>query len=134
MSEQEIFNLINFRFPGITVWKPRNKYWKGRHILIGYKLSINNVDCYVFIGKDGLGRQHNHQQETIPYYSEIALVSGGVIYEKLGKTFDVIDRLLPNFKRKKSYYRYVSFCSDQFESAGQSLIDVISVLWPQPVL
>lgn len=116
------------QFPNITVWAPENHSWKGRSILTGYKVVIDGVDCYVFLGKNGLGRMKNHIQSIVPLYCEIAIVKGGNVEEQLSDQFKVISRLLPEYKKRKSYYRYASFAENELESAGQKLIDVLMLL------
>lgn len=116
------------QFPNITVWAPKNHSWKGRSILTGYKVVIDGVDCYVFLGKNGVGRMKNHIQSIVPLYCEIAIVKGGNVEEQLSDQFKVISRLLPEYKKRKSYYRYASFTEQELESVGQKLIDVLSVI------
>jgi len=115
-------------FPEIQVWSTRHNQWKGRTILIGYKVKINDVECYAFIGKNGLGKQIKRQPSYIPLYCEIAVVKGGNIEEQLGEQANSIVRLLPEYKKRKSYYRFSSFKENEIESAGQKLIDVLLLI------
>ena len=36
---------IKKSFPKIQPWSPKNNRWKGRSILIGYKVKINDIEC-----------------------------------------------------------------------------------------
>ena len=128
MDIQTINAKIKRQFPTISAWTPRGGRWKGRCILTGFNLKINGVDCHVFIGKNGLGPQRNHQPSNVPLYCEVALADGGRIAEALGDSFEIVARLLPEYKLKTSYYRYASFAKDELESAGQKLIDVLLML------
>ena len=128
MDIQTINAKVKGQFPAISVWAPRGGRWKGRCILTGFNLKINEVDCHVFIGRNGLGSQRNHKPSTVPLYCEIALANGGRIAEVLGDAYGIVVRLLPEFKRRNSYYRYASFAEDELESAGQKLIDVLLML------
>lgn len=128
MDIQTINDKIIKTFPAISQWIPRQGKWKGRTILTGFKVQIAETDYYVFIGKNGLGHMVKRHQAYVPLYCEIALVKGGIIETSLDMTFTVISKLLPEHKRKKSYYRYASFNVQELESAGQKLIDVLSVI------
>ena len=125
MDIQTINSKITRQFPNITVWTPKSHHWKGRSILTGYKVVIDGVNCYVFLGRNGLGRMKNHIQSIVPLYCEIAIVKGGNIEEQLSDQYKIISRLLPEYKKRKSYYRYASFAEDELESAGQKLIDIL---------
>ena len=126
MDIQDIESKIKRTFPNVSQWTPRGCHWKGRTILLGYKAIINGIDCYVFLGRNGLGRQLNHQSTIVPIYCEVAVVGGGSIEETLKNSF--VFRLLPEYKRKNSYYRYSSFAENELESAGQKMIDVLFLL------
>lgn len=128
MDIQTINTKIKGLFPEIQDWTPRHNQWRGRTILTGYKVQMNGVDCYVFIGRNGLGKQINRQPSIIPLYCEIAVVHGGNIEEQLGEGLNSIVRLLPEFKKRNSYYRFSSFEESEIESAGQKLIDVLLLI------
>ena len=124
---------VSGRFPGIVAWNPPRERWKDRTILLGFRVKANDDDYYVFLGKNGLGRQINRQREIVPLYCEIALANGGDIEEKMGDLGKVVFRLLPEYKRKKSYYRFASFAEGETEAAGQKLLDTLTLLLPEPV-
>lgn len=128
MDISTINEKVKQSFPAIFKWTPRKGHWKGRTILTGFKVLINDVDCYVFIGKNGLGRMIKRHQTYVPLYCEVALADGGSIEPSLGSHYTIISKLLPEYKRKKSYYRYASFTEQELESVGQKLIDVLSVI------
>lgn len=128
MDIQTINGKVKKHFPTISEWTPRQGMWKGRSILTGFKVMVDDVDCYVFIGKNGLGHMIKRHQTYVPLYCEIAIAKGGNIETGLGSTFTIISKLLPKYKRKKSYYHYASFDEQELESAGQKLIDVLSVI------
>lgn len=131
MKEEAIRNKAFLLFTGIKEWKPRNMRWKGRAILVGYEVCLEEVKYYVFIGKNGLGKQKGHKPTIVPIYCEVALAGGGSIVETMDNVlYSIILRLLPEFKRVQSYYRYASFNENELESAGQKLLDVLAMIIP----
>ena len=133
MDVQAVKTKVNRLFSDITSWTPPRGRWKDRTILLGFHVKANKVDYYVFLGENGLGKQVNRQQTIVPLYCEIALVNGGDIEEKMGDLGEIVFRLLPEYKRKKSYYRFASFAADELEAAGQKLLDTLALLLPEPV-
>ena len=133
MDIQTVKAIVNRLFPDITAWTPRNGRWKGRTVLSGFRIKANGEEYFVFLGKDGLGRQVNRQRTIVPLYCEIALANGGDIEEKMGDLGEIVFRLLPEYKRKKSCYRFASFAADELEAAVQKLLDTLALLLPEPV-
>jgi hypothetical protein len=60
-------------------------------------------------------------------------VNGGKIEEKMGDAGRVVFRLLPEFKRRNSYYRFAPFAENELESAGQKLLDTLALILPEIV-
>ena len=120
-------------YPSAILWEPRNGRWKDRSVLLGYRVIVNGSDFYLFWGKDGLGKLRGKKRTIIPLYCELAAVQGGEIETILGAMAEVINRLLPEYKRKKSYYRYSAFGKNELEAAGQKLIDTLSMVLPHPI-
>jgi len=133
MSIEQVKEKVSKQFPGIMFWTPRRRRWKDRKILLGFRVEVNNEAYYVFLGENGLGKQVKRQRTIIPLYCEIALVNGGKIEEKMGDAGRVVFRLLPEFKRRNSYYRFAPFAENELESAGQKLLDTLALILPEIV-
>ena len=119
---------MNSQGHSIRYWDNGGRIWKGKRVVFGFEVVIDEKPYYLFIGERGRG----NKDAQVPLYCELAMPEGasGRIMAALGDKYADLHAVLPRSLKSENCTSYIfqQFKEGEYARALQCMKAVFRII------